>query len=47
MSDILVRIRMQIRILGSVPLSNGSGCGSGRPKNIGTDPGADADLEHW
>jgi hypothetical protein len=25
---------MRIRILGSVPLSNGSGCGSGRPKNI-------------
>jgi hypothetical protein len=29
--DILVRIR--IRILGSVPLTNRSGCGSGRPKN--------------
>jgi hypothetical protein len=28
--DILVRIR----ILGSVPLYNGSGCGSGRPKNV-------------
>ncbi len=28
--DILVRIR----ILGSVPLTNASGCGSGRPKNI-------------
>ncbi len=28
--DILVRIRM--RILGSVPLANGSGCGSGGPK---------------
>jgi hypothetical protein len=28
--DILVRIRIRIRILGSVPLSNGSG----RPKNI-------------
>jgi hypothetical protein len=28
--DIFVRIR----ILGFVPLTNGSGCGSGRPKNI-------------
>jgi hypothetical protein len=32
--DILVRTRMRIRILGSVPLTNGSGCGSGRPENI-------------
>jgi hypothetical protein len=32
--DILVRIRMRMGILGSVPLTNGSGCGSGRPKNI-------------
>ncbi len=32
--DILVRIWMRIRILGSVPLTNGSGCGSGTPKNI-------------
>jgi hypothetical protein len=31
--NILVRIRM--RILGSVPLTNGSGCGSGRPKTLG------------
>jgi hypothetical protein len=30
--DIL--IRMRIRILGSGPLTDGSGCGSGRPKNI-------------
>ncbi len=30
--DILVRIRM--RILGSVPLTDGSGCVSGMPKNI-------------
>jgi hypothetical protein len=29
-----VMIRMRIRILGSVPLTNGSGRGSGRPKNI-------------
>ncbi len=34
MRDILVRIRMRTRILGSIPLTNGSGCGSGRPKNI-------------
>jgi hypothetical protein len=27
-------VRIQMRILGSVPLSNGSGCGSGRPKKI-------------
>jgi hypothetical protein len=27
--EILVRILMRIRILGSVPLTNGSGCGSG------------------
>jgi hypothetical protein len=26
-SDILVRIRMRIQILGSIPLVNGSGCG--------------------
>jgi hypothetical protein len=32
--DILVRTRMRIRILGSVPLTKGSGCGSGRPENI-------------
>jgi hypothetical protein len=32
--DILVRIRMRIRTLGSVPLTNESGIGSGRPKNI-------------
>jgi len=32
--DILVRIQRRIRILGSVPLINGSGCGSGRPKII-------------
>jgi hypothetical protein len=31
---ILVWIRMRIRIIGSVPLTNGSGCGFGRPKNI-------------
>jgi hypothetical protein len=44
--DILVRIL--IRILGSVPLTNRSGCGSGRPK-IRTDPtdlDPDADSEH-
>ncbi len=35
--DILV----WIRILGSVPLTNGSVCGSGRPQNIRPDP------EHW
>ncbi len=34
--DILVRIR----ILGSLPLSNGSGCGSGRAKNIRTGCGS-------
>ncbi len=33
--DILVRIRMRIRILGSVPLTDESGCGS---------PGADPAL---
>jgi hypothetical protein len=33
--DILVRIRMRIRILGSVPLANGSGCGSA-PKSFVT-----------
>jgi hypothetical protein len=38
--DILVRIRIRIRILRSVPLSNGSGCGSGRPKNIRTYAGS-------
>ncbi len=34
--DILVRIWVQIRIFGSVLLTNGciSGCGSGRPKNV-------------
>jgi hypothetical protein len=32
--EILVPIRMRIRILGSVPLTNRSGCGSGRPRNI-------------
>ncbi len=32
--DILRRIRMRIRIPGSVSLTNGSGCGSGRSKNI-------------
>ncbi len=32
--DILVRIRM--RILGSVPLTNGSGCGPGMPKTYGS-----------
>jgi hypothetical protein len=31
---LLVQIRMQIRILGSALLTNGSGCGSGRPENI-------------
>jgi hypothetical protein len=39
--DILVRIR----ILGSLPLTNGSGCDSGRPQNKPTDP--DSDPEHW
>jgi hypothetical protein len=43
---ILVRIRMRIRILGSVPLTNGSGYGSGMPKKL-MDPGPDADSEHW
>jgi hypothetical protein len=42
---------MQMRILGSVPLSNGSGYGSERPKNIPrqdpTEPDLDADQEHW
>ncbi len=33
-SDILVRIRVRIQILGSVPLTNGSVCGYGRPKNL-------------
>ncbi len=32
--DTLVRIR--IRILGSGPLTNGFGCGSGRPKKYGS-----------
>jgi hypothetical protein len=32
--DILVRIRMRIRNLWSVPLTNGSGCVSGMPQNI-------------
>jgi hypothetical protein len=43
--DILVRIRMRIRILGveSVPLFNESGNESGRPVN--KDP--DADPEYW
>jgi len=35
MCDILVRIRMWIRILRSEPLTNGSGFGSERPKIIG------------
>jgi hypothetical protein len=45
--DILVRILIQI--LGSVPLTNRSGCGSGRPKKHTdpTDPDSDADSEHW
>ncbi len=30
----VLRIRMRTPILGSVPLTNGSGCGSGRPKYI-------------
>jgi hypothetical protein len=34
--DILVRSRMHIRILGSVPLSDGSGYGSGRFKTYGS-----------
>ena len=34
--DMLVRIHMRMRILGSVPLTNGSECGSGRPNNAGT-----------
>ncbi len=29
----MLRIRMRMRILGFVPLTNGSGCGSGRSKN--------------
>ncbi len=32
--DILVRIRMRIRILGSFPLTNGSGCGSGPQSSV-------------
>ncbi len=32
--DILVRIQMRSRILGSIPLIIESGCGSGMPKNI-------------
>jgi hypothetical protein len=32
--DIWVRTRTRIRIVRSVPLTNGSGCGSGRPNNI-------------
>ncbi len=41
--DILVRIR----ILGSVPLTNGSGCESGMPHTDPTDPGQNADSKHW
>jgi hypothetical protein len=33
---IWIRIRMLIQILGDVPLTNGSGCGSGMPKNYGS-----------
>jgi hypothetical protein len=33
-SEILVRIQKRIRILGSVPVTKESGCGSGRLKNI-------------
>ncbi len=32
--------------VGSVLVTNGSGCGSGRPKNIGTDL-TDPDTQHW
>jgi hypothetical protein len=46
--DSLVRIGMRIRILGSLPLTNGSGCGSGRPKNTDpTAPDLHADSDHW
>jgi len=42
--DILLRMR----ILGSVLLSNGSGCGSGGPKHtVHADPDPDANPEHW
>ena len=48
--DILVRIRIRIRIIGSVFLTNGSGCGSGRPKNMRireAQKHADPDPKHW
>jgi hypothetical protein len=34
---------------GAVLVTNGSGCGSERPKNIGTDPDPDAgpDPQNW
>ncbi len=37
--DILVRIRMRIRLIRRVPLYNGSGCGPGRTKTSLADPG--------
>ncbi len=46
-SDILVRIQMRIRILGSVSLTNGSECGSGSPQNIRIPTDPDTDSEHW
>ncbi len=44
--DIFVRIRIRIRILGSAPLTNGSGCLKHRYGSE-SDANADPDPEHW
>jgi hypothetical protein len=40
---------MRIRILGSLPLTNGTGCGPGvaQKHTDPSDPDPDADSEHW
>jgi ribonucleotide reductase alpha subunit len=45
-TDFFWGILVRNRILGSVPLHNGSGCGSGMPKNIRA-CGSYADPKHW